>query len=361
MKIAVITNGVHFDMGGVEKYSSLLYEYFSHEHEIVEFPTLSVKKNKLPDKVANEKITINYSLLGWKPHLIVWGGAYTRKNYNNIFNNFDLVIINAMFVPAKWISHPKVILVQHMNKDWYQLNWKKPLISLGKLINYFLFKVSTITNPFKGVKNAVFFAEETAAFTKGKKFYLPLAHKNQNDIKLTNYPRQGFVWISRLDNHQKNVKAIVRLANINPDINIYGMGHSKNIINKSLINQNQYKGYVSKNEVDNILQQTKALIITSNFEGFPFSAVEALSNGTPIILFDTFDAAKFFATSEAVFLIPKGDIKSLNEKISWIRNLNAEDYQKLSEKAIKFAQTNFSKESFWVKWIQLINNFKKLN
>ncbi len=357
-KIAIITNGAHFDIGGVENYSRIFYEHFSDKYQIVEFPTLNIKKNNTNNIEKNPNIVMDYSLLGRKPQNIVWSGSYTRKNFKKVFDNFDIVIMNTIFLPAKWFSHPKAIVVQHMHKDWYGIGGKKPILILGQLLNHLFFNVTTIRNALKNTNNVVFFSRETEISSKAKKTYIPLAYKKNNEFIQTYHNRQGFVWIGRLDNYQKNVKAIVKLANLHNDIKIYGDGYSKNIIDKHLINQNQYFGHVYKKEITEIYQKAKCLLLTSNYEGFPFVIVEALSNGTPVIMFDTFDATKFFVKSGAVFLIKKGDFHAFNEKINFLRNLSSEEYEKISQKALDFARKNLTKESFWNKWEQFINQFK---
>lgn len=360
MKIAYITNCAHFYLGGVENYANIFFEYFGSKYEITEFPTLKIKKNET-NKKPWPFIKTSDNLLGWKPYLFVWGGSYNQKKIQKIFDDFDVVIISAIFLPKKWLNHQKVILVQHMDKSWYTSKNKPWLMRLGQLINRCLFNVGTNNNPFSKAKNNVFFCQETADFTVGKAWYIPLAHKKKNEIIFQEFNREKFVWISRLDQRQKNVNAIVKLANVNPNIKIYGQGYSQKIIEKKLKNKSQYCGFLPQRLINNTLSKSKALLITSFFEGLPFTAIEALSNGTPVILFDTFDSAKFLAKSGAVFLINKGDLNGFNQKINWINRLNSSEYSKISRRAIEFAKTNFSKESFWNNWnkvFQTIENQK---
>ncbi len=350
MKIAIITNGPHFAVGGVEKYSDMFYEYFGKKHLITEFPTLKIKKNIQNNEKPNPYVKMDYSLLGWKPHLIVWGGSYTRKNYKYIYQNYDLIIINSIFLPAKWIANPKTIVVQHMSKKWYTLRGKKWSLKFGQFINSILFGVGTISNAFKKVQNVVFYANETKALTTAKNvFFIPLAHKKLADLVIKKTSGQHFGFIGRIDNQQKNIKDLIKIVNQNDDVIIYGSGHNQRMLKQKLNNFNQYKGLLAKDKIDQKMQNLRCLILTSHHEGFCFSIVEALSNGTPVIAFDTFDALNFFIKSKAVFLIPRGDIQAFNQKIS--------------ENALEFAIKHFTKESFWTKWENIINNFsiRKVN
>lgn len=356
MKIAVICNLQHYYVGGVENNNRLRYESWTKEHIVTEFPTLQGKSNLTQVSEPNPKVKVDLSLLGWKPHNFIWGGTYTKKNFKKIYDNNDVVIISSLLPPKKWIKHPKSILVQHMNKNWYTLGGKPLVWSIGQLVDTLLFGAGTISNSFKCAKNAMFYAPETEAYTPGNKFYAALPYKKRSELSLTlNNDRKGFVWIARLEQAQKNVKAAVKLANLNEDLTIYGDGPSKKMLLKKLVNQSQYGGKLVRNQIDETLSKAKGMIMTSNFEGFGFTVSEALSNGTPVILFDTFDACKFFEKSGAVFLIKKGDIDAFNKKIEWLRNLSNEEYTQLSIKAIEFAKDKLTKEAFWDSWNNALN------
>lgn len=356
MKIAVITHQEHIYIGGIENNNRLRYESWSKDHEITEFPTLSLKTSSAQVSQANPKVKVDLSLLGWKPYNFIWGGTYTRSNYKKIFNNFDVVVISTPLPPKKWIKNPKAILVQHMNKDWYTLGGKPFVWSVGQLIDTIFFGAGTITNTFKKAKNVMFYAPETEAYTPGNKFYAALPYKKKAELPLEpNTKRNGFVWIGRLEQAQKNVKAAAKLANNNSDLMIYGDGPSKKILYKKLNNQKQYGGKLVRSEIDHKLSSAKGMIMTSTFEGFGFTVSESLSNGTPVIMFDTFDACKFFEKSGAVFLIKKGDIKAFDEKMKWLKELPDSEYIKLSKSAIAFAREKLTKEVFWDSWNNALN------
>lgn len=356
MKIAIITNGPHFSIGGVEKYSSILCEYFGSKHQITEFPTLKIKKNIQQNVGCNPNINIDYSLLGWKPYLIVWGGSYTRKNYKQIFENYDLVIISATFLPAKWIFNPKAIVVQHMDQRWYSLRGKKMRLVFGQFVNSLLFGVGTVKNSFKNASNVVFFANETQAPTKAQNiFFIPLAHKQKFDLEIKKTNRENFAYIGRIDNSQKNIKDLITIANHNKDVLIYGSGHHYRMLKHKMHDLSQYRGILDKKDIDEKMQHLKCLILTSHYEGFPFTIVEALSNGTPVIAFETFNSLKFFAKSKAVFTVPAGNIKIFNQKMAWLRNLNDEEYRQISKNAIEFAKTYLTKQDFWANWENIIS------
>ena len=86
---------------------------------------------------------------------------------------------------------------------------------------------------------------------------------------------------------QKNVKEIVRIAELIPEINftILGNGDLWNELNefifKKNINNVFFKG--TKDDVFNYLYQSDIYLSTSLYEGLPISVLEAMSVGLPII------------------------------------------------------------------------------
>lgn len=361
LKIAVICENPHYILGGIENYNALCYQDWAHKYDVTEFPFIADQGKRSTVRPLNNNIKINYLLVGWKPNLMIWGGIYTKKKMQKIFNDFDVVIINSSWIPKKWLNNDKTILVQHNDLQVYCWKWnsKNYLFSFSLILNSLFFNIGTLKNPFLKAKNIVFYSKETDFESNVKnKWYIQLAHKSQSEIICQNINnRLGFAWIGRLVDDQKNVKDAIRLANLNNDMSIYGQGNVK-LIDKYLKNKQQFKGIISKHQIDEILKSLKAFILTSKYEGFSFVVVEALSMGTPVIMFNTFDAAKFFKNSGAVFLIEKNNIEQFNAKIAWLRNLSLKEYENISNQAIDFAKKHFTKEIFWNKWDQVLSNWK---
>lgn len=362
LKIAVISGWAHYQLGGAENYCALCYQDWASKYHVVEFPVLKTGLGEKQVRAKNPHVQIDESLLGWKPYSIIWAKTYRQKTMKKIYQNYDLVILNITFPPRKWINHSKTILVQHMHKKWYTLlgkNWK---VSFAQFFTSILFGVATLTNTFKNAQNVVFFTEETKAPTKAKNvFFIPLAHKQKPILKNQKNNRKNFGFIGRLENQQKNIKDLIKIANVNSDVIIYGSGSYEKKIKRKLRNVNQFKGLITNQNIDQTMQELKCLIITSNFEGFPFTIVEALSNGTPVIAFKTFESLDFFIKSKAVFSVPPGDIEAFNQKITWLRNLSAKKYQEISDNALIFAKEHLSQELFWKKWEQTLQKVDLYN
>lgn len=347
MKIAVITQEDHSAIGGIEKVNRKIYELFGTEHEITEFPTLEdprYRSKKVHELLPN--IKIDNRLLGWKPYVFIYGGSYTKKNFKYLVDNFDIIIVGSSNAPKKWVKHPKFYLWQHMNWDFYGIGGKPLHWSIGQAITSIFFGAGSFRSMFKWAANSVFYAPETGIPTKGNVFYAPLSAYPKDEIETKGLKRDGFVWFARLVDEEKGVKALCKLANRDKRITIYGGGKDEKMLKKRLNDFSVFKGYIKQVDVPDMLQHKKAMIMTSNYEGFGLTVVEALSQGTPVVMFDTFDACKYFEKSGAVFLFKKGDIDGMLAKLDEIDSLSPSQFEALSNKAVKFAKDNLSIESF---------------
>ncbi len=344
----------HEFVGGIETYHRLLFENWKGKHEVTEFITFDGESTKIAVGERHSWVKSDKSLLGAKPHNIVWIGSFTKENYHKVYDNHDVVLLSCPQLPKKWIDDPKSIVVQHMNKDWYTIGGKPFHWAMGQAVSSTFFGAGTWTNSFKNAKRTMFYAPDSKAFTNGKSFFAPLPYKKKKDVSIYKGKRDNFVWMARLDQQEKNVKFAVELANKNKDMMIYGAGPAQPIVEKKLINSKQFGGKVERKNIDKVLGSAKAFLLTSSFEGFGFTVSEALSNGTPAIIFDTFDIAKFFKRSGAVFLIKPGDKEGYQKAMDKIRNMSPKDYKKMQEKAIAFAKKELTKESFWESWDKAI-------
>ena len=359
MKIAIVGHMGNEFVGGIETYHRILFENWKGKHEITMFPTFDGKTTRIPVTKTNKWVKEDWSLLGWKPHNVVYAGTFTKKNFHKVYDNHDVVLLSCPQLPKKWISNPKSIIVQHMDKTWYKIGGKPFVWSLGQAFGSTFFGAGTWTNSFKKADNIVFYAKEGEAVHNASNVgFAALPYKKLKDIKLNNNKRSGFVWLARLDQHEKNVKFAVQLANQNDDVKIYGAGPAQPIVDKRLKDKSKFMGKANRTEIDGIMNKARAFLLTSSFEGFGFTVSEALSNGTPAIMFDNFDMAKFFNKSDAVILVEPGNYKAYQEAVDRIRDMDDKEYRILQKNAIKFSKEWISKESFWKEWDKVI---KKTN
>lgn len=343
-------------LGGVETYSRMLIESLNKNYLITEFPIINT--GSIIGKKMNVKT--NYLLTPKKEGAKENFFPYSRKKMKTIYEEFDLVILNVPSAPRYWIEHKKSILIQHFNREFYKLHGKFKdgiFYPFGFFFNSTLMGVGTLNNQFKNANNSVFYTRESRLETKGNSYFVPLCRYSSSEIKsFKNNPnRKGFIWFARLS-RQKGIDNLIKIANENKDVEIFGSGKYERKLGKSLINANKVNKPINFKDVSNTLPKYKAMLMTSKTEGFGYTVVEALSTGTPVILFDTFDAAKFLGKCEAVFLIKEGDVEGYNNAMNHIRRLSAKQASLLSKKAKEFAIKNLSSEEFKSKWLKILRN-----
>lgn len=157
--------------------------------------------------------------------------------------------------------------------------------------------------------------------------------------------RKRILYFGRIDNEQKNICLLNRInKNLNL-IDFYGRG-DKNWIK---ILGSSYKGFINDiNNIKNLLTKYKFMILMSNYEGFSYSLVQALSYGLPIIVLDSYASAKFLVNNNknGFLLEPNKSIDEYVKEIKKIYNIQNKEYLQLSLNAYNFAKSNLSDKQF---------------
>ncbi|WP_033160224.1 glycosyltransferase [Mycoplasmoides alvi] len=162
-----------------------------------------------------------------------------------------------------------------------------------------------------------------------------------------------------MDNKQKNIQFLNEITNEaiknnQPiQIHVYGDGPDKHLIenNPNII----LHGAFNQKNIVNILSKIKVLLLPSKFEGFGLVIAEALANGIPCIIANTYLNASFLIDDTRGKLIDSFDSKLWLEAINKIMNLSNNEYNQLVQNCIEFAKNNLSLEQFESKWLNLIN------
>lgn len=85
------------------------------------------------------------------------------------------------------------------------------------------------------------------------------------------------------------------------------------------------------------------MILYSKYEGFPFSLVEALSQGVPIIVKNTFLSASYLCNSKTGLLLPAST--TIEEDIELIKKfvlISNEKYHQLQINCVDFYNENLN-------------------
>lgn len=153
----------------------------------------------------------------------------------------------------------------------------------------------------------------------------------KKDKKIKN---KNLIMIARLENNSKRfdlaIKAMKKLSDFN--LKIYGDGDKKFL--KDIIKENNIKNVYlcgSTNQVKEKLDESGIYIMTSDYEGYPISLIEAMRRGLPIVLRNTFDAAPDIIKNNGILLKKKWNEDKFIEAVIKIYN-NYEYYSENSKK-----------------------------
>ena len=254
-------------------------------------------------------------------------------------------------IVSKLTDRPvSISIVSNKELDVYG---KVPKMILSKLIKYF--DVITVTGS-KTKKDL-----ECIGISPSKVRILP----HGVDVSIF-YPRDlekeyDIITAARLE-HVKNIstllKAIKKVKKIFPDIKvgIAGDGQQKELLQDMAIDLGiddnvKFLGHVSK--IEQFYNKGKIFILTSKWEGLPYSMLEAMASGIPPIVSDVGDISDVIIDGFNGFMV-----KDYNDSDAFAQSimklLNNEDlYKKISVNALETIKKNYRFEAVKKTWIQI--------
>lgn len=226
----------------------------------------------------------------------------------------------------------KKILVQHFNFERF-LNDINRMKMLKKDLSYYI-----VLSPLDKIK----FQEGFELKSEQMKV---IRHTcDMGILKEKKKRNKKLVMIARLSNRQKRfdlaIKAMKKLPEFTLDIyadRVNGeqeLKMLKDIIVREGIDNVFFRG--GTNKVQEKLDESGIFIMTSDFEGYPITSIEAMRRGLPIILRDTFDSARDIVVDNKNGVLLK---KEWNEDkfVEAVREVY-DDYEYYSENAQKLGE-----------------------
>lgn len=181
----------------------------------------------------------------------------------------------------------KKIMVQHFNFDKFKNDIPK-IKKLKEDLDYYV-----VLSPY-----------DKENFQKG--FDIPeekvkvIRHAcNIEILKVKKEKNKNLIMVARIDNFQKRFDLAIRAMKKLPDftLNIHGdiytqkdMDFLEKIIEEENITNVFFKG--GTNKVQEKLDEAGIFIMTSDYEGYPITSIEAMRRGLPIVLRNTFDSVQ---------------------------------------------------------------------
>jgi glycosyltransferase involved in cell wall biosynthesis len=183
-----------------------------------------------------------------------------------------------------------------------------------------------------------------------------------SQVEVSEMPRKDglLVAIARLDEQKRLDHAIRAFARAAPQLpgarfHIYGKGKNEKQL-QALISELDMSGrIVLKGFTDRPLEVfagATATILSSLFEGLPLVLTEAMSVGTPFVVYDVnYGPSEVIRDEVDGLLVPPGDIDALAQAV--IRVLSDAEYAAQLGKRARQVTDRFSTERWRTSWLQL--------
>lgn len=157
------------------------------------------------------------------------------------------------------------------------------------------------------------------------------------------------VMLARLDNKQKRFDLVLKAMRQCTEwtLDIYGDGKDRAYIS-GLIKKFDLKNvnlHPATNDIESVLEKSDVHVMTSDYEGFGFSNIEAMRKGLPIIIRDTFPVAETLIKGNGVLLSKEWSETEFLQSLDYIH----ENYVSLSRKSVELSD-GFSAFSISKKW-----------
>lgn len=72
----------------------------------------------------------------------------------------------------------------------------------------------------------------------------------------------------------------------------------------------------SRSDVPAVLAQAHVFALTTNWEGFPLSILEAMRGGLPVVVTDVGGSGEAVGDGETGFLVPRGDVSAMQDRLA---------------------------------------------
>lgn len=158
--------------------------------------------------------------------------------------------------------------------------------------------------------------------SKNKIYYIPLPIENIKKFSMKNYRdrENRIIFIGRLSK-EKNVKTVLEVMkkyNLKVGLDILGDGYLYDELKNYVVENNldvKFHGFVKDEEIVNsYISNSKALILPSDYDCFGLVILEAIKNGTPVIISEGV-GAKYLTPLLNKYTFKHGDLKSIRNII----------------------------------------------
>lgn len=246
----------------------------------------------------------------------------------NKIASFDTCIINKPTSLNYLNFKGKIILVQHQTSEQY---WKR---------RDYLYKSKKLLEKLKNnidvfVTLSPYDREDfISRFNLNKDKVTFIRHSSEIELLKTDKVKsKNLLMVCRLDNHHKRLDLAIEAMIKLPDyiLNIYGDGPDRKMLEgmKEKLNLKNVIFHGSTNKVQDKLDENGIFVMTSDYEGYGITLIEAMRRGLPIILRNTYTSSSDIVQGNGVMLEKKWNEEEFVKGIHYIHH-NYEEFSKES-------------------------------
>lgn len=361
--------------GGIERVTNILGSYLHTKGLVCHYLFCSKDYSEIP---IENKIQIKsyYSYFHLRPRLI----KYVKEK------NIDVIIVQQIFSDALWFvlkelksrKMCKIVTCFHLSPNICLFQSRNNKLSkreiLYKITGIFPISFIDIVRKYYEISNSFVLLSDSFKEDFIKYYHLkhsdklvaipnPCTYKNNISIENIQYKKKQILIVSRFWEKQKNICSALRIwKNIeNFGVNdwnlvIAGDGQDGNMIKQYAKNLDlkycKFVGAVSEPQA--LYEESRIFMMTSNFEGFGMTLLEAMQNGCVPIAYDTFSTLHdIIRDSYDGFIIKSNQEHTYTDKIIQLMG-NDTLCKSMAIHAVESSK-RFNQENIANKWIGLLS------
>ncbi len=299
---------------------------------------------KLSSLFENKSFKLNF----------LWNICIARRKLIKLVSKEDKIIIFSpnylLYIPLKILRNNEIILVQTNRADMFFTKTGRFILKkYGNFIDYL-----TVYTKYDMEKIAKLYFTE-----KDKIKIIPRACILKTALK-EKISGKNLIFIGRIMEEQKNISGLIEIMKLLPNefkLNIYGNGPEVAIkmLDKMIKGHDNITFHGPTKNVKERLEENNIFLMTSRYEGFGNTLIEARSQGLPIVAYDTFEALKWVVEDgKNGYIIPFEDKKRFADAVLKIAT-SEKIYSEMSKRALKMSEST-EYDKIMNRWVELIVN-----